>query len=108
MKLKNSLIEDLLSTVRETLKLTGKRASLQKLKAYLQDYSDLIEKQVRAGVATPELDKLWELKERLLGIDADIGDVEIQLDTIRLEASLRLAGDSWRELQELLGRLEGK
>ncbi len=108
LQLKNSLIEDLLSTVRETLKLTGKRASLQKLKAYLQDYSDLIEKQVRAGVATPELDKLWELKERLLGIDADIGDVEIQLDTIRLEASLRLAGDSWRELQELLGRLEGK
>jgi outer membrane protein TolC len=108
LKLKNALIEDLLSAVRETLKLAGRRESLEKLKAYLQDYSDLIEKQVRAGVATPELDKLWELKERLLGIDADIGEVENQLETMRLEAALSLAGDSWRELLVLLTRLGGE
>ncbi len=108
LKLRNSLADDLFSTVREILKLTGRRESLQKLKAYLQDYSDLIEKQVRAGVTVPELDKLWDLKERLLNTEAEIGDVENQLATMRLEASLRLAGDSWRELLELLTRLEGK
>jgi outer membrane protein TolC len=108
LKLKNDLTADLFSTVREILKLTGRLESLQKLKAYLQDYSDLIEKQVRAGVATPELDKLWDLKERLLGVEAEIGDVENQLSTMRLEASLRLAGDSWRELLDLFTNLGGK
>jgi outer membrane protein TolC len=107
LKLRNSLIADLLSTVREELKLAGRRESLEKLKAYLQDYSDLIDKQVRAGVAAPELDKLWDLKERLLGVEAEIEDAENQLGTMRLEAALRLAGDSWQELLELLGRLGG-
>ncbi len=104
---KNTLIADLLATVRELLKISGRKKSLDKLKAYLQDYSDLIEKQVRAGAAAPELDRLWELRERLLGIEAESEDLENQLGTTRLEAALRLAGDSWRELLELLERLEG-
>jgi hypothetical protein len=107
LKIKNDLIADLLATVRELSKLAGHRQSQEKLKAYLQDYSDLIEKQVRAGVATPELDKLWELKERLLGIEAEIGDVDNQLETMRLEAALRLGGDSWQELLDLLKEFGG-
>jgi hypothetical protein len=105
LEIKDALIGELLAAVREVLKLAGRRESLQKLRSYLQDYSALIEKQVRAGVATPELDRLWELKERLLGVEAEIGDVESQLGTVRLEAALKLAGDSWPELLELLGRL---
>jgi hypothetical protein len=107
LKIKNDLIADLLATVRELSKLSGHRQSQEKLKAYLQDYSDLIEKQMRAGVATPELDKLWELKERLLGIEAEIADVDNQLETMRLEAALRLGGDSWQELLDLLKEFGG-
>lgn len=108
LRTRNELVADLLGTVRELLRLAGHRQGLEKLKAYLQDYSALIEKQVRAGVSTPELDKLWELKERLLGIEAEIGDVENQLGTMRLEAAMRLAGDCWQELLELLDSLQGK
>jgi len=104
-RIQNALVADLLATVRELLKLFGRRESLSRLKAYLQDYSALIEKQVRAGAATPELDKLWELRERLLGIEAEIAELDNQLDTMRLEAALRLAGDSWQELLGLLSRL---
>ena len=107
LKIKNELVADLLSTVRELSKLSRHRQSQEKLKAYLQDYTDLIDKQVRAGAASPELDKLWDLKERLLGVEAEIEDAENQLGTIRLEAALRLAGDSWGELLELLSRLSG-
>jgi outer membrane protein TolC len=107
MKTRNELVADLLATVRELVKLAARRQSLEKLKAYLQDYSDLIEKQVRAGVATPELDKMWELKERLLGIEADIEDAGNMLGTIGLEAALRLGGDSWEGLLELLKALGG-
>jgi len=108
LKIKDALTADLLATVRELLKLSGRRESLEKLKAYLQDYSALIEKQVRAGAATPEMDKLWELRERLLGIEVDVRDVENQLGTMRLEAALRLAGNSWQELLDLFTSLEGK
>jgi outer membrane protein TolC len=102
LKTKNELVADLMSTVRQLMKLSGRRESLEKLRSYLQDYIDLIEKQVRAGVSTPELDKIWELKERLLGIEPEIQDVRNQSGTLRLEAALRLAGDSWQELSELL------
>ena len=105
LKTRNDLIADLLATVRELSKLAGSRQSLGKIKVYLQDYSDLIEKQVRAGAATPELDKLWELKERLLGIEAEMEETESQLDTMRLEAALRLAGDAWQELFDLFKEL---
>jgi len=107
LKTRDSLVADLLSTVREILKLVGRREKLEKLRTYLRDYGDLIEKQVRAGVESPAVDKLWDLKERLLTTEAELGDVEDQLGTIGLEAALRLAGDSWRELQELLASLGG-
>ena len=107
LETRNKLVADLLGTVRELLRLAGHRQGLEKLKAYLQDYSDLIDKQVRAGAASSELTKLWDLKERLLGVEAEIEDVENQLGTMRLEAALRLAGDSWGELLELFSRLSG-
>ena len=107
LKIKDELVADLLGTVRELSKLSRRRQSQEKLKAYLQDYSDLIDKQVRAGAASSELTKLWDLKERLLGVEAEIEDVENQLGTMRLEAALRLAGDSWGELLELFSRLSG-
>ena len=108
LRIKDELVADLLGTVRELLRLAGRRDSLEKLKMYLQDYSDLIEKQVRAGAATPELNRLWELRERLLSTEAEIGEVENQLATMRLERSMRLAGNSWRELLELFVGLGGK
>ncbi len=107
LKTKDGLVADLLGTVRELSKLSRHRQSQEKLKAYLQDYSELIDKQVRAGAASSELAKLWDLKERLLSVEAEIEEVENQLGTMRLEAALRLAGDSWRELSELLLRLSG-
>lgn len=107
LKTRNDLQADLLATVRELLRLAARRQSQEKLEAYLQDYSDLIEKQVRAGVATPELEKLWELKERLLGIEAEKENLENQLETLQLEAALRLAGDSWQELLRLFAVLGG-
>ena len=58
-------------------------------------------------MAKPELDKLWELKERLLGIEAEMEEVGNQLATMRVEAAMRLAGDSWEELLELLKEFGG-
>ena len=105
-KMRSTLIADLMSAVGEIMKLYSRRDSLEKLKVYLEDYSDLIEKQVRAGVGAPELDKLWSLKERIINLEADLKDVENQLSTKRLETAMSLGGEAWHELLDLMTRLD--
>ena len=105
-QIKNSIISDLLSYVREILRLKSQRENLEELKIYLEDYSDLSEKQVKAGVKELELDKLWDLKERIMGIEVELQDIKNQLNTIRLEAAMKLGGDAWEELLELFWQLD--
>jgi outer membrane protein TolC len=107
-KIRNTLIAELLDAVGEVMKLYSRRDSLAKLKVYLEDYSDLIEKQVRAGVGTPELDKLWTLKERIITLEADLKDVENQLSTKRLQTAMSLGGQAWQELLDLMARLDAR
>ena len=104
-KIKDSIISDLFTSVREILKLETQRKSLEELRIYLEDYSDLSEKQMKAGVIAPEPDKLWDLKERIIGTEVELQDAKNQLNTIRLEAAMRLGGDAWRELIELFSQL---
>ncbi len=105
-QLKNSMVSDIFSNVREILRLKSRRKSLEELKAYLEDYSNLTEKQVKAGVIELEPDKLWDLKERIMGIEVEIQDVKNKLNTIKLEGAMRLGGDAWRELLELFKQLD--
>ena len=107
-EIKNSLISDLFTNIREIMRLESQKVSLKKLKVYLQDYSDLIERQVRAGVEVPEPDKLWELKERILDTEVDLEDVDNKLSTIRLETAMRLGGSASEDLLELLWKLSGQ
>jgi outer membrane protein TolC len=104
-KIRTSLISDVISTVKAILGLGTKAESLAKLKAYLEDYSDLVEKQVRAGTAAPDPEKLWDLKERIVSIATEMEDVENELRTTRLEAAMRLGGDAWEQLLDLLMQL---
>jgi hypothetical protein len=106
-KIKDALIADLLSTVRDILSLSSKQDSLGKLKVYLQDYSDLLERQVRAGAAVPDLQKLWDLKERIMGIEVETQDAKNKMKTMKLEAAMRLGGDAWEKLLDLFGQLVG-
>ena len=106
-KIRDSLIADLLSTVRDILNLSSKQESLGKLRVYLQDYSDLLEKQVRAGAAVPDLQKLWDLKERIMGIEVEIQDAKNKMSTMKLEAAMRLGGDAWEKLLDLFAQLAG-
>jgi hypothetical protein len=106
-KIKDSLVSDLVSTVRDILGLAAKRESLGRLEIYLQDYSDLLERQVRAGAAVPDLQKLWDLKERIMGIEVDIQDAKDKMSTTKLEAAMRLGGDAWEKLLDLFTLLEG-
>ncbi len=104
-KIRSTLIADLMSAVGDVMKLYNRRESLAKLKIYLEDYSNLIEKQVRAGVSGPELDKLWDLKERIINLEAELKDVEDQLSTKRLQTAMSLGGEAWQQLLDLMAQL---
>jgi hypothetical protein len=106
LKIKDSAVADLFASAREILKLKSQGRSLQKLKTYLEEYTDLIERQVKAGVTQPATDQLWALKERAIGIETEIRDVDDQLNTKKIEAAMRLAGEAWRDLLALFEQLE--
>ncbi|OHD76106.1 MAG: hypothetical protein A2V99_03575 [Spirochaetes bacterium RBG_16_67_19] len=105
LRIRNSLVADLFSTMRELLGLGNKGASLERLKAYLEDYSNLVEKQVRAGTASPDVDKLWNLRERIIGIEVEMQDARNRQSTLQQEAAMRLGGEAWQELFDLLDQL---
>jgi outer membrane protein TolC len=107
-KIRDSIVSDLLSNVREILRLGSQREGLEDLRIYLEDYVDLIETQVRAGVTEPSTDQLWDLKERIIRTEAEIKDVSHQLDMLKIEAAMRLGGDAWAELLQLFEQLDDR
>jgi Outer membrane efflux protein len=104
-KTRDALIADVVSTATDLLSLASKQESLRKLEVYLQDYSDLLEKQVKAGAANPDLQKLWDLRERIMGIEVDIQDAKNKMGGTKLEAAMRLGGDAWQRLLDLFAQL---
>ena len=102
---RNGLVKALLDGVGELVKLDNKLKSLRELQAYLEDLSDAIEKQGKAGIV--ETDKLWDLRERTMGIRSDVRDAENQLKILRLQTARTLGGPAWSDLLDLLERLSG-
>ncbi len=100
---RNDLVKALLDGVGEIVKLDNKRKSLKDLQAYLEDLADAIEKQGKAGIV--ETDKLWDLRERIMGTRSDARDAENQLEILKLQTARTLAGPGWQDLLALLERL---
>ncbi len=102
---RNDLVKALLDGVGGIIKLDNKQKSLKELQAYLEDLADAIEKQGKAGIVAP--DKLWDLRERIMGIRSDVRDAESQLQILRLQTARTLGGPAWQDLFALLERLTG-
>ena len=63
---------------------------------------------VKAGVAQPDPNQMLDLRERVMEIEVEMRDAEVQSDTLRLETAVTLAGDAWQELYDLLVRADDK
>jgi hypothetical protein len=101
-RIKDQLVADLLSRVGDLVQLRDKRRNLAEVRSYLQDYSELIERQVKAGVAQPDPARVLDLRERVMGINVEMRDAEVQIETLRLETAVTLGGEAWEELLGLL------
>jgi outer membrane protein TolC len=104
-EIRNGLIKQLLDAAAELARLDNKKTNLRDLQAYLEDLSVAIERQGKAGIV--ETDRLWDLRERIMGMRTEIRDVESQLKILRLQTAMALGGPAWAQLLDLLGRLGG-
>jgi len=98
--LKQSLISNLMAKMTEMAKLENKRENLEELKSFLETRRDSLEKQVKAGIKEPST--LFDLMERIMQTSLQIKNTARELEILKLETAISLAGEKWEDLLDLL------
>ncbi|KKM07028.1 hypothetical protein LCGC14_1738060 [marine sediment metagenome] len=100
---KNSLISGLLERVDEIIILENELEGQEKLLSLLQYNLEALRKQVEAGVTMPS--SLWNMSERLITSEINIANLLGNLNTLKRETAVNLAGDRWQELLKMLDEI---
>jgi len=100
---KNSLISGLLERVDEIIILKNELEGQEKLLSLLQYNLEALRKQVEAGVAMPS--SLWNMSERIITSETNIANLLSNLNTLKRETAVNLAGDRWQELLNMLDEI---
>ena len=100
---KNSLISGLLERVDEIIILKNELEGQEKLLSLLQYNLEALRKQVEAGVAMPS--SLWTMSERIITSETNIANLLSNLNTLKRETAVNLAGDRWQGLLEMLDEI---
>ena len=100
---KNSSISILLEKVSAIIDLKNELEGQEKLLSLLQYNLEALRKQVEAGVTMPST--LWNMSERIVTVETDIANLLNNLDTLKRETAVTLAGDRWQELLKLLNEI---
>ena len=97
---KNSLISGLLERVDEIIILKNELEGQKKLLSLFQYNLEALRKQVEAGVTMPS--SLWNMSELIIINETNIANLLSNLNTLKRETAVNLAGDRWQELLEML------
>ena len=100
---KNSLISGLLERVDEIIILKNELEGQEKLLSLLQYNLEALRKQVEAGVTMPS--SLWNMSERIITSEINIANLLGNLNTLKRETAVNLAGDRWQELLDMLDEI---
>lgn len=100
---KNSAISDLLERVDEIVSLKNELEAQERLFSLLQYNLEALKKQVEAGVTMPS--SLWAMSERIITTETKIANFFSNLDTLKRETAVNLAGTRWQELLEILNEI---
>jgi len=102
--MKNGLVSGLLSSVSQILSLKESEKNSKELKAFLDERLIALENQIKVGMARPET--LFDLKERTMSVELSIRNISNQLEIAKFETATNMGGTKWRELLDLLNKLE--
>ena len=100
---KNSLISGLLERVDEIIILKNELKGQEKLLFLFQYNLEALRKQVEAGVTMPS--NLWNMSERIITSEINIANLLSNLNTLKRETAVNLAGDRWQELLDMLDEI---
>ena len=100
---KDTSISILLEKVSAIINLKNELEGQEKLLSLFQYNLEALRKQVEAGVTMPST--LWNMSERIVTVETDIANLLNNLDTLKRETAVTLAGDRWQELLDLLDEI---
>lgn len=100
---KNYSISILLERVSAIINLKNELEGQEKLLSLLQYNLEALRRQVEAGVTMPS--SLWNMSERIIITETNIANLLNNLDTLKRETAVTLAGDRWQELLDLLDEI---
>ncbi len=100
---KDTSISILLEKVSAIINLKNELEGQEKLLSLFQYNLESLRKQVEAGVTMPST--LWNMSERIVTVETDIANLLNNLDTLKRETAVTLAGDRWQELLDLLDEI---
>ena len=87
----------------ETIILENELEGQEKLLSLLQYNLEALRKQVEAGVTMPS--SLWNMSERIITSEINIANLLSNLNTLKRETAVNLAGDRWQELLNMLDEI---
>lgn len=101
--LKQSLMSNLMARITEMEKLKNKKGNLEELRSFLETRGDSLEKQVKSGIKEPSI--LFDVKEKVMQTSLEIKNAASELEILKLETAITLAGEKWEYLLDLLNKL---
>jgi len=106
LRLKNSIISELLTKLNKLFYLENEKKKLEELKSFLTSNIESLKEQVKAGVIKAA--DLWELTERIMDTETKIYNRLSELEILKREIAINLGGEKSEKLKQMLEELSVK
>ena len=103
LRLKNSIISELLTNLNKLLQLENEKKKLKQLRFFLSANTESLKEQVKAGVV--KASDLWELSERIMDTETKIYNLSSELEILKREIAINLGGKKSGQLRQMLEEL---
>ena len=100
LRLKNSIISELLAKLNKLFGLQNEKKKLEELKSFLSSNIESLKQQVKTGVIKAA--DLWELSERIMDTETKIYNRSSESEILKREIAINLGGEKSEELRQML------
>jgi len=106
LRLKNSIVSELLAKLNKMFQLQNEKKKLEELRFFLSSNIESLKQQVKAGVIKAA--DLWEITERIMDTETKIYNRASESEILKREIAINLGGEKSKELRQMLDELSVK
>jgi len=106
LRLKNSIVSELLAKLNKLFQLENEKKKLEELRFFLSSNIESLKQQVKAGVIKAA--DLWEITERIMDTETKIYNRSSESEILKREIAINLGGEKSKELRQMLEQLSVK